>query len=109
METKEELMQRRIRMTVASFLIELMTTVTILSCLFMAFAAYAQENPSSAPKNLLATREGQAKIRTLFLAANPLGTDRLQLDEEIRAIDAKIRSSGIPRRNGTCISMGCTA
>lgn len=39
------------------------------------------------------TKVGRMKIRALFLAANPLGTDRLQLDEEIRAISEKIRSA----------------
>ncbi|MCI5158241.1 MAG: CHAT domain-containing protein [Candidatus Electrothrix sp. AUS1_2] len=33
------------------------------------------------------------KIKVLFLAANPSGTARLQLDEEIRQITAKIRAS----------------
>jgi len=33
------------------------------------------------------------KIKVLFLAANPKGTSSLQLDEEIRAITQKIRSS----------------
>jgi FMN phosphatase YigB (HAD superfamily) len=33
------------------------------------------------------------KIKILFLAANPLGTDRLQLDEEIRSIREKIRAA----------------
>lgn len=33
------------------------------------------------------------KIKVLFLAANPAGTNPLALDEEIRAIDAKIRGS----------------
>jgi hypothetical protein len=33
------------------------------------------------------------KCTVLFLAANPTGTGRLQLDEEIRAIDAKIRTA----------------
>jgi hypothetical protein len=32
-------------------------------------------------------------IKVLFLAANPAGTNLLALDEEIRAIDAKIRGS----------------
>jgi hypothetical protein len=32
-------------------------------------------------------------IKVLFLAANPVGTPRLALDEEVRAIDAKIRGS----------------
>ena len=32
-------------------------------------------------------------VKILFLAANPAGTERLALDEEIRAIDAKIRRS----------------
>jgi len=34
-----------------------------------------------------------SKIKTLFLAANPTGTTQLKLDEEIRAITAKIRAS----------------
>lgn len=33
------------------------------------------------------------KIKTLFLAANPVGTDPLKLDEEIRAINEKITAS----------------
>ena len=33
------------------------------------------------------------KIKVLFLAANPRDTDKLQLDEEIRAIHEKIRAS----------------
>jgi hypothetical protein len=33
------------------------------------------------------------KIKVLFLAANPLGTDRLNLDEEIRAITEKVYAS----------------
>ena len=32
-------------------------------------------------------------IKVLFLAANPAGTSQLALDEEIRAIDAKIRGA----------------
>src|SRR5262245_40249519 len=32
-------------------------------------------------------------IKVLFLAANPAGTEPLALDEEIRAIDAKVRGS----------------
>jgi len=34
-----------------------------------------------------------SNIKTLFLAANPTGTPRLQLDEEIRSIAEKIRAS----------------
>lgn len=33
------------------------------------------------------------KVKTLFIAANPLRTERLQLDEEIRAITEKIRAT----------------
>src|SRR6516165_10191804 len=33
------------------------------------------------------------KVRVLFLAANPAGTQPLQLDEEIRQIRAKIRAA----------------
>src|SRR4051794_15391103 len=33
------------------------------------------------------------KVKVLFLAANPAGTQRLQLDEEIRQITAKVRAS----------------
>ena len=33
------------------------------------------------------------RIKVLFLAANPTDTNALQIDEEIRAIDAKIRAS----------------
>ena len=33
------------------------------------------------------------RVKVLFLAAQPLGADRLQLDEEIRAITAKIRAA----------------
>src|SRR4051794_33165812 len=33
------------------------------------------------------------KVKVLFLAANPAGTQRLQLDEEIRQITEKIRAS----------------
>ncbi|SRR6266404_1621694 len=33
------------------------------------------------------------KIKVLFVAANPLDSDRLKLDEEIRAISSKIRAS----------------
>ena len=36
---------------------------------------------------------GGKMIKVLFLAANPAGTSQLALDEEIRAIDAKIRGS----------------
>jgi hypothetical protein len=32
-------------------------------------------------------------IKILFLAANPEGTNRLQLDEEVRAITEKVRAS----------------
>src|SRR3954468_22855951 len=32
-------------------------------------------------------------IRVLFLAANPADTNQLALDEEVRAIDAKIRGA----------------
>ena len=34
-----------------------------------------------------------AKVKILFLAANPLEQSRLALDEEIRAITAQIRSA----------------
>lgn len=34
-----------------------------------------------------------SQIKVLFLAANPAGTNPLKLDEEVRAIDAKIRGS----------------
>ena len=33
------------------------------------------------------------KVKVLFLAANPIDTDRLRLDEEIREIGEKIRAS----------------
>src|SRR3954468_4379061 len=33
------------------------------------------------------------KVKVLFLAANPAGTQPLQLDEEIRQITAKVRAS----------------
>lgn len=33
------------------------------------------------------------KVKVLFLAANPLGTDRLKLDEELRAIAEKVYAS----------------
>src|SRR3954467_7073460 len=33
------------------------------------------------------------KVKVLFLAANPAGTQPLQLDEEIRRITAKVRAS----------------
>jgi hypothetical protein len=33
------------------------------------------------------------KVKVLFLAANPAGMRRLALDEEVRAIEAKIRAS----------------
>ena len=36
---------------------------------------------------------GMDKVKVLFLAANPLGTDRLKLDEEIRAITEKVYAS----------------
>jgi hypothetical protein len=39
------------------------------------------------------TAPGGDMIKVLFLAANPAGTTPLALDEEIRAIDAKIRGS----------------
>lgn len=32
-------------------------------------------------------------IKILFLAANPTDTDRLRLDEEVRAIDEALRES----------------
>jgi nucleoside phosphorylase/tetratricopeptide (TPR) repeat protein len=41
---------------------------------------------------------GGDMIKVLFLAANPAGTTQLALDEEIRAIDAKIRGSEHPER-----------
>jgi hypothetical protein len=66
-------------MIAANLLVVLMTSVTIISCVFMSSEAYSQENP--------------AKIKILFLAANPLDTNRLQLDEEIRAVTEKIRSA----------------
>src|SRR6188474_2235394 len=37
-------------------------------------------------------------IKILFLAANPLGTDPLALDEEIREIDARIRGAKYRKR-----------
>jgi len=37
-----------------------------------------------------------AKCKILFLAANPQGTSRLALDEEIREIEAKIQASELP-------------
>src|SRR5262249_48520453 len=33
------------------------------------------------------------KVKVLFLAANPAGTQPLQLDEEIRQVTAKVRAS----------------
>ena len=33
------------------------------------------------------------KVKVLFLAANPYGTVRLKLDEEIRAITQRIRAA----------------
>lgn len=80
-------MQRRMRITAASLWVELMTTVTVLSCLFMVFGAYSQEN------SVAATGEGQAKIRILFLAANPPGTNELQLRKELREITEMIQSA----------------
>jgi len=47
----------------------------------------ANNNPVSA------SLVDRAKVKILFLAANPLGTDRLKLDEEIRAITEKVYAS----------------
>jgi len=40
------------------------------------------------------SRALQKKHRILFLAANPLGTDRLALDQEVRAIQVELERSG---------------
>ena len=77
-------MQRRVRITVPLFCFVLMASVGILSCLFMAFGANAQE------RNLPGTREGEEQILTLFFAANPRYTQKLRLDHELRAIEDKI-------------------
>ena len=37
------------------------------------------------------------KIRVLFLAANPVDTERLSLDREIREITSKIRGFRVQR------------
>jgi hypothetical protein len=44
-------------------------------------------------RNPISLQELPEKITVLFLAAGPLDQDQLQLDEEVRAIQAKIRSS----------------
>jgi nucleoside phosphorylase/tetratricopeptide (TPR) repeat protein len=45
------------------------------------------QRPESSPDS------GGTMIKVLFLAANPAGTSQLALDEEVRAIDAKIRGA----------------
>src|SRR6266496_1708073 len=41
----------------------------------------------------LREREGMQTIKALFLAANPASTNRLAIDEEMRAIEQKVRAS----------------
>lgn len=44
-------------------------------------------------RELLLLKEIPAEIRILFLASNPIDVDRIRLDEEVRAIQEKIRLS----------------
>jgi predicted MPP superfamily phosphohydrolase len=46
-----------------------------------------------APQRPARPSTGENVIKVLFLAANPSGTTHLALDEEVRAIDAKIRGA----------------
>jgi hypothetical protein len=48
---------------------------------------------SSNPEPHLSLKSRDARIKILFLAANPRDTDRLRLDEEARAIQQRLRSS----------------
>lgn len=41
---------------------------------------------------------GMAPARILFLAANPKATAKLQLDEELRTIQLRLRTSGAADR-----------
>lgn len=49
----------------------------------------ASNRPSAPPQSA----KPSAQIKILFLAANPLDTDRLQLGEEVRAIDEALRKT----------------
>jgi WD40 repeat protein/nucleoside phosphorylase len=50
--------------------------------------------PMSSPELVLAAQRSPMKHTILFLAANPLGTDRLALDREARAIHAELQRTG---------------
>src|SRR5260370_29407240 len=52
----------------------------------------AQNEPAN-KYPVFAKERAMDKVKVLFLAANPLGTDRLKLDEEIRAITEKVYAS----------------
>src|SRR5947208_11165763 len=41
----------------------------------------------------MTARQAMNRVKVLFLAANPAGTQPLQLDEEIRRITAKVRAA----------------
>ncbi len=41
------------------------------------------------------SNDSTGKIKILFLAANPVDMDRLQLDEEVRAIDQELRAANL--------------
>ncbi len=67
------------------------------SALTRMFSGYGAVRPvQNEPANIypVFAKEGiMDKVKVLFLAANPLGTDRLKLDEEIRAITEKVYAS----------------
>jgi hypothetical protein len=50
-----------------------------------------QPVPTGAPKPASSTLRGP--VRILFLAANPVDTERLRLDEEVRTIDERLRAA----------------
>ena len=67
------------------------------SALTRMFSGYGAVQPvQKEPANkypVFAKEVVMDKVKVLFLAANPLGTDRLKLDEEIRAITEKVYAS----------------
>ncbi len=50
--------------------------------------------PSAPRAPTLLDAQGQRPIRILFMAANPSGTSRLRIDQEARAVDDALRTSG---------------
>src|SRR5258707_12266141 len=51
------------------------------------------EQINDMPKKYVREREVMQTVKALFLAANPASTNRLAIDEEIRAIEQKVRAA----------------